>query len=78
MTENLKCPLFSSLPRPDLISRLVFYDAIEKTTIFQNIISRVGRSKTLNDIFIFGGVWQDLKLKYLNISIIAAVTVKKV
>ena len=28
------CPLFSSLSRPDRISRLAFYDPIEKTTIF--------------------------------------------
>ena len=70
------CPLFTSLSRPDQISRLAFYDPIEQTTIFQNRISHAGRSKTLNDIF--GGAWQDLKLKYFNISIITAVTVEKV
>ena len=69
------CPLFSSLSRPDRLSRLAFYDPLEKKTIFQNGFSHVGRSKRLNDIF--GRVWQDLKLKYFNISIIAAVTAEK-
>ena len=47
-----------------------FCRSIEKAPFFQNRISHVGRSKTLNGTF--GGVWQELKLKHN--SIIIAVT----